>query len=406
MTGPLAGVRIIDMATALMGPYAMKILGDMGADVIKVEPPSGDSTRYLGPFRNPGMGPMFLHANRSKRSIVLDLKRPSGHAALLRLAKSADVLAYNVRPQAMARLGLSYEKIVEVNPRIIYVGMFAFGRRGPYAAKPAYDDVIQGAVGFPALSVLAGGDLPRYVPVTIADRIVGLSAVNAVAAALYHRERTGEGQSIDIPMFETMAEFVLTDHMWGQTFEPPIGQAGYPRLLAHQRRPYPTKDGYVCVLVYNDKQWKSFFEMIGRADVLETDPRFADIGSRTRHVDELYKFVAETLVTRTTAEWLVAFEKADIPVMPMNTMESLMEDPHLKAVGFLESVDHPTEGRIRSIAVPGSWSKSQPRATRQAPRLGEHSVEVLREVGLSEKEIKAMLAEKSTLDPRITTGQG
>ena len=404
MSGPLVGVRIVDMTTVLMGPYATQILGDMGADVIKVEPPRGDGSRDLGPMRNPGMGPLFMHANRSKRSIVLDLKKRSGYRALLRLAKTADVLIYNVRPQAMARLKLSYEEVAAVNPRIIYVGTYGFGQDGPYAARPAYDDLIQGAVGLPSLAMSAGADMPRYVPCTIADRTVGLNAVNAIAAALYYRERTGEGQSIGIPMFETMVQFVLGDHLGGKTFDPPLGPTGYPRLLAKERRPYATKDGYVCALVYNDKQWKNFFALIGRPEVLENDPRFADLGSRAQHIDELYGLVAETLATRTTAQWLIALDQADIPVMPLHTMDTLIEDPHLEAIGFFEMVDHPSEGRMRSMAVPGTWSKSQPKVERLAPRLGEHSTEILRETGFSEAEIAALLADGATLDPvRITT---
>lgn len=403
MAGPLAGVRIVDMTTVLMGPYATQILGDMGADVIKVEPPCGDGSRDIGPMRGRGMGAIFMHANRSKRSIVLDLKKRAGHAALLRLLESADVLIYNVRPQAMARLKLSYEEVTAVNPRIIYLGTYGFGQNGPYAAKPAYDDLIQGAVGLPTLAMLAGADRPRYVPCTVADRTVGLHAVNAVVAALYHRERTGEGQSIGVPMFETMTQFVLGDHLGGLSFDPPLGPSGYPRLLAKERRPYATKDGYVCALIYNDKQWKSFFQLIGRSEIFESDPRFADLASRSHHIDELYHLVAEILASRTTAEWLVALEQADIPVMPLHTVDSLMRDPHLDAIGFFQTVDHPSEGRIRSMAVPSSWSKSQPKVTRLAPRLGEHSVEVLRESGFSDEEIAVLLEEQVTTQAQAQT---
>jgi crotonobetainyl-CoA:carnitine CoA-transferase CaiB-like acyl-CoA transferase len=399
MGGPLEGVRVIDMTTVLMGPYATQILGDMGADVIKVEAPEGDATRKLGPMRSPGMGPLFINANRSKRSIVLDLKKPSGHAALLRLIKSTDVLLYNVRPQAMARLNLSYEDVAAVNPRIIYVGTYGFGQNGPYAARAAYDDLIQGAAGLPTLIMEAGTDVPRYVPCTIADRTTGLSAVNAIAAALYYRERTGEGQSIGIPMFETMVQFVLGDHLGGLTFDPPEGPSGYARLLAKERRPFATKDGYICTLIYNDKQWKNFFALIGQPELFDNDPRFADLASRTRHINELYKLVADILATRTAAEWLVALDRADIPVMPLHSVASLLDDPHLKAIGFFEMVDHPTEGRVRSMAVPSIWSKSQPQVTRFAPRLGEHSVEVLHEAGLADHEIAAMLAEQATVSP-------
>jgi crotonobetainyl-CoA:carnitine CoA-transferase CaiB-like acyl-CoA transferase len=392
-SGPLAGVRVIDLTTVLMGPFATQILGDFGADVIKVEPPGGgDGVRGVGPRRHLGMAAIFLHANRSKRSIVLDLKHPAGREALLRLAVDADVLIYNVRPQAMARLGLSYEDLAAVNPRIIYVGTYGYGQRGPYAAKPAYDDLIQGAVGIPALSVLAGGDKPRYAPSPLADRICGLAAVNAVTAALFWRERTGEGQSVEVPMFETMAQFTLSDHMCGETFEPPLGPTGYARVLNEHRRPYATRDGYLCVLPYSDKQWQTFFRVVGRPELLEWDPRFSSLEKRTEHIRELYSLLAEIMLTRTTADWRERLEAADIPVMPMHSIDTLMEDPHLMAVGFLETVEHPTEGRMRSIGIPSSWSKSQPRVTRHAPRAGEHGRQVLSEAGYDARDIDALVS--------------
>lgn len=397
MSGPLCGVRVVDMTTVLMGPYATQILGDLGADIVKIEPPGGDGVRGIGPRRNEGMASIFLHANRSKRSVVLDLKQDEGREALLRLAATADVLIYNVRPQAMVRLGLDYETVAGVNPRILYVGVFGYGQKGPYASKPAYDDLIQGAVAFPALAQMAGADVPRYVPSAMADRIVGMSAANAVSAGLFHRERTGQGQNIDIPMFETMAQFVLGDHMCGHTFDPPIGPVGYARLLNEYRKPYVTKDGHLCVLLYNDKQWKTFFHLIGRPHVMESDPRFCTIGKRTEHIRELYSMVADEMATRTSAEWTALLEAADIPVMPMNSIESLMNDPHLEAVGFFEIIEHPSEGRMRSMAVPSTWSNSQPQVTRQAPRLGEHSAEVLREAGYTSAEIDALAASGATL---------
>ncbi|HYD67341.1 CoA transferase [Azospirillum sp.] len=396
MSGPLNGVRILDLTTVLMGPYATQILGELGADVIKVEPPQGDTVRGIGPMRHPGMGAIFLHANRGKRSIVLDLKQPEGRQALLDLARTADVLIYNVRPQAMARLGLSYAEVAEANPRIVYVGLFGYGQDGPYAAKPAYDDLIQGAVAIPTLFAASTGGEPRYVPATMVDRTVGLHAVYAVTAALFHRERTGEGQAVDVPMFETMTHFVQGDHMGGATFEPAEGPTGYPRLLAPQRRPYRTSDGHICALIYNDKQWRSFFDLIGRPDILDSDPRFADMDSRTRHIDELYGFVAEHLATRTTAEWMEALTRADIPVMRLHTLDSLLEDPHLTATGFFQVVEHPREGPIRSMAVPTRWSATPPAVERQAPALGEHSAEVLREAGYDDATIAA-LAERGVI---------
>lgn len=401
MSGPLSGVRIVDMTSVLMGPYATQIMGDMGADIIKVESPAGDTTRGIGPMRHPGMGPIFLMANRSKRSIVLDLKAPKGRAALLDLARTADVLIYNVRPQAMARLGLSYDEVRAVNPRIIYVGVFGYGQDGPYAKKPAYDDLIQAAVAVPWLVAQADKGEPRYVPATMIDRSVGLNAVNVVTAALFHRERHGgEGQAIDVPMFETMAQFVLGDHMGGRVFDPPLGPAGYARLLARERRPYRTSDGYICTLIYSDRQWQSFFSVIGKSEMFETDPRFRDISVRTRHIDECYAFVAEALLTRTTAEWYAALEAADIPVMPMHSLDELIDDPHLAAVGFFRKAEHPTEGAIVDMAVPSRWSATAPRPERYAPRLGEQSVEVLREAGYDAAAIEKMIAEGVTIDGR------
>ena len=398
MGGPLSGVRIVDMTSVLMGPYATQILGDLGADVIKVEAPSGDTVRGIVPMRHAGMGAIFLNVNRSKRSLVLDLKQPEGRQVLLDLARTADVLIYNVRPQAMARLGLSYEAVAEVNPRIIYVGAFGYGQDGPYAAKPAYDDLIQGAIGIPSLIAQVGDGVPRYVPITLVDRTVGLAAVNAVTAALYARERTGLGQRVDVPMFETMAQLVLGDHLQGATFVPPEGPTGYARLLARERQPYRTKDGYVSTLIYNDKQWRAFFALIGRPEVIAEDPRFADISTRTRHIGELYALVAEEMAKRTTAEWLEGLEAADIPVMPLNDLESLIADPHLAATGFFREEEHPSEGRIRTMTVPSRWSRTQPEPERPAPRLGEHSVLILKELGYDAARIDALLAAGVTRD--------
>ena len=390
--GPLTGVRVIDLTQVLMGPFCTQLLGDFGADVIKIEPPSGDTSRGIGPMKSPGMGHDFLHINRNKRGMVLDLKHPDGLAAIKRLVETADVLVYNVRPQAMARLSLQYESLAEINPRLIYVGVFGYGQDGPYAAKPAYDDLIQGVIGLPSLIAQVGDGVPRYVPLAFVDRTVGLAAVNAVTAALYRREKTGRGQRIDVPMFETMVPFIQAEHMAGGTFSPPLGPAGYPRLLARERTPFPTKDGHVCALIYNDKQWRSFFNLIGDPGRFDRDPRLANIGVRTQHIGALYAEVAEVLRTRTTAEWLEALERADIPAVPLHTLESLLDDPHLKAIGYFETVEHPSEGTIRQMTVPGTWSESKPGIRRLAPKLGQHSAEVLAEAGYSPDEIARMLA--------------
>ena len=342
-----------------------------------------------------------LRCSRSNRR--RDLKRPEARAALLRLAENMDVLIYNVRPQAMARLGLSYNEVRAVNPRIVYVGVFGYGRAGPYGDRPAYDDLIQGAAGLPALSLMAGSPTPRYVPTTIADRTVGLSAVGAILAALLHRERSGEGQSVDVPMFETMTQFVMGDHLGGRSFVPAEGPAGYARLLAHERRPYPTRDGHICALIYSNRQWKSFCALIGQPQMFEADPRLASLTTRTQHIDALYRFVAEQMPMRTTAEWMQALEEADIPCMPMHTPDSLLDDPHLRAVGFFSPVEHPSEGTLLSMSVPSTWSHSPPGPTRPAPRLGEHTAEVLREIGYDEAAILAV-TQGGVATPAVANG--
>ncbi|HKS19715.1 MAG TPA: CoA transferase [Bradyrhizobium sp.] len=393
--GPLKGVKIIDMTTVLMGPYATQMLGDYGADVIKVESPDGDVTRQIGPTRHPGMGPVFLNTNRSKRSICLDLKKPAGRDAVLRLIASADVLVYNVRPQAMARLQLGYDVVSKINTRLIYAGVFGFGQDGPYAAKPAYDDLIQGATALPALMAKTGDGVPRYVPNALVDRIVGLTALGAICASLVHRDKTGQGQRVDIPMFETMASFVMGDHMGGLTYDPPLDRGGYARHLSPDRRPYKTSDGYISVIVYNDKQWHNFLTATGRDD-LRGNPHFSTFAGRAANIDLVNAELARIIETRTTAEWMDILNKADVPVMPMHDLESLLADPHMVATDRFPVVNHPTEGRIRSMKVAANWSATPVETERLAPRLGEHSKEILREAGFSSDEIAAMLRDGVT----------
>ena len=403
--GPLSGVRVIDVTTVLMGPSATQMLGDLGADVIKVESPQGDSTRRIGPMSEKKLGPLFLGLNRNKRSIVLDLKQPQGRAALVRLAEGADVLAYNVRPQAMQRLGLGYEALATVNPRLIYAGMFGFSQRGRYAPQAAFDDLIQAACGLPFVVAEGTGDIPRYVPVTIADRSVGLYAFGVICAALYAREQTGRGQRVDIPMFETMVPYVLGDHLFGQTYLPAQGGFGYPRLLSPERRPYQTKDGFVCCLIYHDHHWGAFLKAIGKSELLETDPRLATITTRTAHITELYALVADEMRTRTTAEWAELLRDADIPVFPAHTFDSLLEDPHLADIGFFGEMEHAGAGRIRTMAVPSEWSDTAPDTLNPAPRLGEHSAAILDEIGFAPDEIAAMAASGATHIPASATEQ-
>jgi crotonobetainyl-CoA:carnitine CoA-transferase CaiB-like acyl-CoA transferase len=391
MAGPLHGVRVLDLTTVVMGPYATQILGDFGAEVIKLEPPDGDNMRWVWPFRNPGMGHIFLNANRNKRSIVLDLKKAEARDACLAIAKGADVLVYNIRPQAMSRLGLSYEDVRKANPSIIYAGCFGYSQRGPYAAKAAYDDLIQGAAGLPWLLEKQSSETPRYAPIIVADRSVGQQVASAVSAALYHREKTGKGQRVDVPMFEHLLQIVMGEHMGGYTFEPQLGAPGYARMLSPDRRPYRTSDGYVCTLIYNDKQWKAFFALLGKPQ-MASDPDFATAEGRSRNFDRVYGMVADEMKKRSTQEWIEALERADIPVQRMNSLADIMADPHLAATGYFRSVEHPSEGRIKSMAVPSEWSESKPEYRRHAPRLGEHTREVLAEAGFSANEIQSLLA--------------
>ena len=390
MPGPLAGMRIIDMSSVLMGPFATQMLADYGADVIKVEAPEGDLMRLGGAMRNPKMGALFLQANRNKRSVVLDVKTEAGRRALLRLCRSADALVHNVRTAAMARLRLAYEDLREVNPRIVYVALIGYGETGPYAGKPAYDDLIQGISGISSLFAAGGRGEPRFAPVNMADRVVGLNAAHAILAALLCRERTGEGQSVEVPMFETMAQFVLGDHFGGLGFEPPIGPPGYNRLMSPDRRPYRTRDGYLCVLVYTDRQWKSFFDAIGRPELF-ADPLYSDHATRTRNYDRVYADLAAYLLDRTTADWTELLTRHDIPCVPAHTIETLLEDPHIREVGLIQEMDHPTEGRIRMVAPPARWSRTQPGIERHPPNLGEHTREVLAEAGFDEDEVDDMI---------------
>lgn len=391
MSGPLAGVRVVDMTSVVLGPYATRLLGDYGADVLKVEPPEGDVMRHSGPMRNPGMGHNYLSANRSKRSIVLDLKKPGGRDALLALARGADVLAYNVRPQAMARLGLGWEAVSAVNPRIVYAGAVGFRQDGPYAARPAYDDLIQGMAGIPWLTQQAGAELPRYAPMILADRMVGLQFALAVVSALRWRDHSGRGQRVDVPMYEGLLDAVLGEHLGGRSFVPDEGPVGHARALARDRRPYRTSDGWICALVYNDKQWRAFFAAIGEPAMLE-DPRFATQGARAKHIGEVYTWLAGVLATRGTEEWLALFAQNDIPAARMQSIDDIVADPHLAATGFLAELEHPSEGRLRVTGVAADWSDSPPRITKHAPRLGEHTREILREAGHDEAQIDALIA--------------
>jgi crotonobetainyl-CoA:carnitine CoA-transferase CaiB-like acyl-CoA transferase len=390
MTGPLEGIRILDLTTVIMGPFTTQILAGLGAEVIKIEPPDGDNMRHVVPMRHRGMGHIYLQLNRGKRSLVLDLKRPKAREVLWRFLPGADVLVTNTRPQAMKRLGLDYGTLGPENPHLIYVNCSGFGPKGPYAGQPAYDDLVQGLSGIPWLMQGYTGGEPGYVPLNLSDRLTGLAGAYAVCAALYAREKTGQGQCVDVSLFESMVHLVLGDHMAGQTFIPPEGPPGYARLLSRHRRPYRTQDGYLCLLIYNDKQWRSFFEAIGEARRFQEDERFMSHTHRAQHIDEVYSFLSEIMKTRTTAEWRRLLDKADIPNNPMNSPSDLLNDPHLKAAGLIEIEEHPSEGPLYVTGTPTSWSGTPCGRLFHAPRLGEHSAELLKEVGYSKEEMRSL----------------
>ena len=393
MTGPLAGIRVLDLTTVQMGPWCTRILADYGADVIKVEAPEGDISRYTGVPRNRGMSPGFQHNARGKRSIAIDLKQPRAQAALLKLAATVDAFVSNIRPAALGRLGLDYAAVAKVNPGIVYLSMVGYGSAGRYAGRPAYDDLIQAATAIPMLLQRSSGE-PRYIPMAAIDRIVGSAGANALLAGLLSRSRTGIGQQIEVPMFETMTQFVLAEHMQGHTFDPPTSPTGYTRTLSPHRRPYKTLDGYIAVLPYNDGQWSRFFLAAGKASRLEGDPRFADMASRTANIDALYEMIAEELQHKTTDEWLALLQEHDIPCIRPHTLDTLIEDPHLQDAGFFVFEEHPTEGRIRTMREPSTWSETPPPSGQFASRLGQETREILGEAGLPNAAIDEMISDK------------
>jgi crotonobetainyl-CoA:carnitine CoA-transferase CaiB-like acyl-CoA transferase len=389
MSGPLTGVRILEITAVVLGPWACQMLADMGAEVIKIEPPYGDSNRSLGAYRNKGMAALYLTCNRNKRSVVLDLKQPAARAAVMELAKNVDVVIHNNRPQVMTKLGLDYAAFKAVNPKIIYCGTYGYGKSGPYGARGALDDSIQAVSGIAMLNEMVLGE-PRYLPTVVADKTTAMQVVSAVTAALYSRERTGNGQEIEVPMFETMVYYTMAEHLWGMAFEPQIGGPGYTRLMSYHRKPYKTQDGYIAILPYLDAHWESFCKLTGHEELL-ADPRFTSLSLRVKNIDDTYQETAKIMLTRTTGEWLEIFSKSSVPTNMVNTLQGLKDDPHLKAVGFWQEVEHPTEGRLRMTRYPVTFSETPASVRRLQPRLGEHTLEVLREAGLADTDIQAML---------------
>ena len=385
MTLPLAGTRVLDLSAVIMGPWATHVLAGHGADVIKVEAPAGDTMRGADPCGHPGMAPMFRHSNRGKRSVVLDLKHPDGLAAALRLAATCEVLVHNIRPAAADRLGLGFAQVRAVNRRIVYAALTGFGADGPYGGRPAYDDLIQGASGLAAMF-----DPPRYVPSLIADRYVGVTAAAAILAALVATRADGEARAIEVPMFETMAEFVAADHLNGMTFVPATGPTGYSRIVSANRRPYATTDGHICLILYTEKHWATFFAAVGQLERFLVDPILHQPEARRADFDRVYGMVADIVATRATADWLVLLADLDVPVMPLGRVETLVDDPHLAATGMIRTVTDGSDHE-RRVAHPVRWDDTRPDSG-TAPRLGEHTRAVLAEAGYTPGEVDGLIA--------------
>ena len=388
--GPLAGIRILDLTTVIMGPYGTRILGDMGADVIKIESPEGDSFRAYGPYKHPGMGGSILNLHRNKRSLQLDLKDPVARDALDKLIATSDVLVHNLRPGAAKRLRLDWNSVSKVSASIVVCAARGFSSEGPYGEKAAYDDLIQAGSGFAALNQLLYGE-PRYAPTAWCDKIAGQAIAYAVLGALVHRLRGGSGQEVEVPMFEAAIDFMLAEHFGPGAFEPPLGPHGFARQLSIRRRPYRTQDGWVCILPYSDKNWRDFFAFIGQPE-LAAQPRFAEISSRVAHIDELYGLVETHALEHTTQEWVSFCDKVSIPCMPVLAFQDLGHDPHVVATGMFEIVEHPTEGRYRHIRPAVRYSATPCELTRCAPRSGEHTRELLQSLGLPAADVDRLAA--------------
>lgn len=375
--GPLAGIRVIDLTGMVFGPYATQIMADMGADVIKVEAPGGDDVRNISPGPVPGMSGVFVNVNRGKRSVVLDIKSAKGKEALRQMIAGADVFIHSMRAKAIARLGFDYAAVSAIKPDIVYTNCYGYSRRGPDADKPAYDDTIQAECGIPHVQQLMTGE-PGFVATIMADKVAGLTALYATTMALFHRARTGEGQEVEIGMFETMASFMLVEHANGAMFTPPLGPAHYHRAAAPNRKPYMTKDGHVAALIYNDKHWKLFTERVKPAWVT---PDMATLAQRALQIDTVYANLAQTFLERTTDEWVALLDELGIPASRLQTTDQLFDNAHLNAIGFFETVES-KQGPVRFPGVPTWFSQTPGKVAGPTPLVGEHTQEVFTELGI------------------------
>jgi len=387
---PLEGVRILDLTTVIMGPFTTQVLGDFGADIIKIEDPNGDMTRDIGPSKTNKMSSMFLGVNRNKRSLVLNLKKTEAKEALWKLIEDADIIVHNIRPQKIAALGFDPDSVLSKNPKIIYVGLHGYREDGPYGGRPAFDDVIQGQSGIAGTFNARDGE-PSIVPTVMADKSVGLLASTGLLAAYIQKLKTGKGGYLEVSMFEGMVGYILLEHHFGETFSPPLGQMGYPRALSQNRKPYKSADGYICMLPYTNQQWKNFLKIIGREDLIN-DKRYSSIKERSKDINTLYNLVRESVKNKTNKEWSELLYKYEIPYGEVNRLEDLKDDPQLKALNFFRPYNHPTEGNLEVPDSAFRLNRQSLPVRKHQPKLGEHSIDILKEAGFNEKDIKKILS--------------